>query len=135
MIPLLAPGATRHSSSSSKSLYLVLVMMSTWSDLSQPATVFSDPLSTTQHFSGNASRRKPRQAATDLPSNRICHFGLAAATRESRVIRSNPYVSKMDFRNIFKLGPAFRGIVETMNGDWDPLALLPLLKSNLRRCV
>jgi gluconate 2-dehydrogenase subunit 3-like protein len=49
----------------------------TWSALSQPATVLSDPFSITQHFAGKVSRRKPRQSVVDLPSNRACHCDAA----------------------------------------------------------
>src|SRR5215510_13510447 len=78
MMPLFAPGATFHSSASTKFLYFSLVMMSTRSDSSQPATVLSEPSSTIQHLVGKVSRRKPRHAAVDFPSNKTCHSGLAA---------------------------------------------------------
>jgi hypothetical protein len=57
--------------------------MSTWSDLSQPPTVFIDPFSTCQHFAGKLSRRNPRHSAVDLPSNKTCHFGLPCETEVS----------------------------------------------------
>src|SRR6185436_11911456 len=83
MIPLLAAGATRHSSSNSKLRYFSLVTMSTWSDLSQPPTVFIALVSTCQHFAGKLSRRNPRHSAVDLPSNKTRHFGLPGETEVS----------------------------------------------------
>src|SRR5688500_13190618 len=83
MIPLLAPGATRHSSSNSKLRYFSLVTMSIWSDLSHLPTTFIAPCSTCQHFEGKLSRRNPRHSPVDLPSNKICHFGLPCETEVS----------------------------------------------------
>src|SRR5216683_2981177 len=83
MIPLLPPGLIFHSSSSSKSRYLSLVMMSTGS--LAPSIVFSSPFSTFHTSVGNASRPYPRHASVDLPSNSVFHGPGAAASGESDV--------------------------------------------------
>src|SRR6185436_843830 len=81
------------SNSSSKLRYFSLVTMSTWSDLSQPPTVFIDPFSTCQHFAGKLSRRNPRHSAVDLPSNKTCHFDLPCETEVST--NSRPTIMKI----------------------------------------
>src|SRR6266699_1896303 len=78
MMPLLAPGLTFHSSSSSKFSNLSLVTMS---GPSAPAMVLSAPSSTFQERSGNESNLYPRHLSTDLPPNSTSHFpGFAFAS-------------------------------------------------------
>src|SRR6266849_1363959 len=80
MIPLLPPGLIFHSSSSSKSRYLSLVMMSTGS--LAPSIVLSSPFSTFHTPVGHA---QPPQETTMTPlpvlrrTGSILAVGLAAA--------------------------------------------------------
>src|SRR5438552_15574464 len=81
MMPLLAPGVTFHSNSSSKLSYLVFAIISV---PCSPRMLFNTPSSTFQDWSGNEFILNPRHLSTDLPLNRTSHlsdFAFASAPR------------------------------------------------------
>ena len=71
MMPLLAPGVTFHSSSSSKSSNFSRVTMS---GPCPPATVFNTPSSTFHELPGKEFVLNPRHLSRDFPSNRVSHL-------------------------------------------------------------